>query len=321
MLGWNAMNKQWRPAPPFRLIRKNSSDLASTGFCTPLTARPGSVVPLPWHEMTVLFTKVPWAFPIYIPKHPTRSELSFALQSLSKQFTAAAVFRLAAAKKLSIDDQVHQHLPEFSKAPYRDITIHHLLTHTSGLPKTPESLLGKIRWSKMSREATPVQDYVELAVQTPLMFKPGSRYEYSNFGYRVLSALIARVSGLEYADFMQQEVFNSLNMNDTGVAHVTRGDSEASIAEGLSLIRLEPQGPVYEHGERGRNFGTGYGSGGIFSSAHDLVLWDRALRGNDFLSKHQKQKLFLPVHDDYACGWKVKQFPLSGHWYQYHSAQ
>jgi CubicO group peptidase (beta-lactamase class C family) len=253
-------------------------------------------------------------------KAPNALDTPFRIASLSKQFTAAAIFRLEAHGELSIDDPVHRHLPEFAELPYREITIHHLLTHTSGLPRSPEAILGSRRWNAMSRAATPVDDYVRLAVQMPLKFEPGTDCEYSNFGYRVLSALIARVSGRDYADFMEQEVFRPLGMKDSGVARVTRPPSESRIAEGLSLQRLDPaRQPLFANGEEGRNFGAGYGSGGIYSSASDLLLWDRVLAGDAFLSVSQKTRLFQPIHGNYACGWVVKRSDLDGRLYQMHN--
>ena len=92
------------------------------------------------------------------------------------------------------------------------------------------------------------------------------------------------------------------------------------IAEGLSLQRLDPAGqPLYAHGENGRNFGAGYGSGGIYASANDLLRWDRVLAGDSFLSVEQKAKLFQPVREYYACGWIVKKSDLDGRLYQTHS--
>ncbi len=244
----------------------------------------------------------------------------FRIASLSKQFTAAAVFRLESQGKLDIDDPVHKYLGEFDKAPYRNITIHHLLTHTSGLPFIAKGLSGPLQWVNMSKQATPVDDYVRLAVEQPLEFESGSDYEYSNFGFRVLAALIARVTGREYADYMEQEIFQPLGMNNSGVARVTRPQSESRIAEGLMFLKRDAVGqPLYAHAEGGRNFGAGYGSGGVFTSAKDLVRWDRALAGNEFLAESQKKRLFQPVHDYYACGWMVKKSGLDGRLYQRHT--
>lgn len=251
---------------------------------------------------------------------PNTLDTPFRIASLSKQFTAAAIFRLEGQGKLRIDEPVHQYLPEFAEAPYRDITIHHLLTHTSGLPRTPASLTGKLRWNAMSQAATPVEDYVRLAIETPLEFEPGAENQYSNFGYRCLAALIARVTGREYADFMEEEIFRPLGMDDTGVARVTRPPSEARIAEGLVRWKLPfDSQPRFANGENGRNFGAGYGSGGIYTSANDLVRWDRVLAADEFLTESQKARLFQPIHDNYACGWIVKKSGLDGRLYQMHN--
>jgi CubicO group peptidase (beta-lactamase class C family) len=251
---------------------------------------------------------------------PNTLDTPFRIASLSKQFTAAAIFRLEGQGKLDVDDPVHQYLPEFAESPYRDITLHHLLTHTSGLPRSPESLMGQLRWNAMSQAATPVDDYVRLAVETPLKFDPGTDYQYSNFGYRILAAIIARVTGREYADFMEEEIFRPLEMKDTGVARVTRPPSEARIAEGLMQWKLPfSSQPRFANGENGRNYGAGYGSGGIFTSANDLLRWDRVLAGDEFLSESQKARLFQPIHGNYACGWFVKKSGLDGRLYQLHS--
>lgn len=244
----------------------------------------------------------------------------FRIASLSKQFTAAAIFRLETLGNLNVDDPVYQILPEFADEPYRAITIHQLLTHTSGLPRISSGLTGAWNWRSMSRAATPVDDYVRLAVQMPLEFEPGSDYQYSNIGYRVLSALIARVSGRDYADFIEQELFQPLKMHNSGVARVQRPPAESRVAEGLAIRRRYPGGRLrFGQGEEGRNYGTGYGSGGIYSSATDLLLWDRVLAGNAFLSAEKKARLFQPIQKHYACGWIVKKSGLDGRLYQMHS--
>ena len=94
----------------------------------------------------------------------------------------------------------------------------------------------------MSKAAMPVDDYVRLVVKMQLKFEPGADYQYSNFGYRVLAALIARITGRDYADFMEREVFGPLGMKDSGVARVTRPRSESCIAEGFHFQLPDPAG-------------------------------------------------------------------------------
>lgn len=241
----------------------------------------------------------------------------FRIASLSKQFTAAAVLHLEAQGKLSVHDPVHKYLDEFRAGPYDQITIHQLLTHSSGLPRIAED---GARWAAMSQVATPLEEFVKLACKQPLQFKPGTDYQYSNFGYRVLSAVIEKVSGRPYADYMEQEIFAPLGLKGAGVARTSRPAAENAVAQGLHYALFDRQSgqPLYVDGERGRNYGTGYGSGGIYISARGLLQWDRVLAGDKFLPQAQLDTLFTPQHDNYACGWIVKKSGLDGRVYQTH---
>lgn len=254
-------------------------------------------------------------------KTPNTVDTPFRIASLSKQFTAAAILSLEAEGKLSIDDPIHKYLPEFAVEPYRAITLHQLMTHTSGLPRVPEDFALRSKWSAMSRAATPVYEYVKLAVQVPLKFTPGQGYEYSNFGYRILAAVITRVTGQEYADFMDERLFKPLKLKHTGVARITHPTAEADVAEELRFVSLDRKTnePRLASAKSDRNYGAGYGSGGIYASANDLLRWDRVLADNSFLSKDQTAKLFQPLKENYACGWIVKESGLDSRLYQTHS--
>lgn len=234
---------------------------------------------------------------------PNTLDTPFRVASLSKQFTAAAILHLESEGKLSTADPVHRYLPEFEAESHREITLYHLLTHTSGLPRTPDDPARGERWDAMSRQATPVVEYVALAAECPLLFEPGQERLYSNFGYRVLAAVIEKVADQEYADYMEQEVFQPLGLQHAGVARISEPKSERSVAQGLDLLTTQPT--TYHVDRSGRNYGTSYGSGGIFISANDLLRWDRILTNNQFLSPKQTEKLFRPFKDDYACGWLV----------------
>lgn len=252
---------------------------------------------------------------------PNTADTSIRIASLSKQFTAAAVLLLEAEGKLSTDDPVHRYLAEFDAEPYRDITIYHLLTHTSGLPRTPEDEARHARWDAMAEAPTPAIEYVRLACQCPLQFEPGEDFQYSNFGYRILSALIEAVTDQEYADFMEQRLFEPFGLRDSGVARVDVSAVEAKIAEVVSFDVVDggTRQATFVPTDEGRNYGTGYGSGGIYSSANDLLRWDRVLAGDELLPPEQKGKLFRPFRDNYACGWTVKESALDGRLYHAHS--
>ena len=116
-------------------------------------------------------------------------------------------------------------------------------------------------------------------------------------------------------------MFTPLGLADSGVARTSPSDEEDDIAEALTIIDVEQDSrqPIYVRSKTARNYGTGYGSGGIYASANDLLRWDRVLAGDEFLSAEQRAKLFRPALDHYACGWKVKTSSLDGRLYQAHS--
>ena len=259
-------------------------------------------------------------------------DTQFRIAALSQTFTAAAILALEADGQLSINDPVFRYLPEFEAKPYRDITIHHLLTHSSGLPPLPADKKRIERLSEMSQAPTPVMDYVRLACECPLKFPPGRRALYSNFNYRVLSAVVVVLMNDNFADFMQEAVFDRLGLRQTGVARIAPvsnettvaesdsevipAEAEATIAEAVSMWTLEYRRP--EHSwlktrflstDRLQNYGAKYGNAGIYTSTTDLLRWDRILAGDEFLPAEQKTKMFQPFRNNYACGWDRRQGP------------
>ena len=253
---------------------------------------------------------------------PARSvtlDTPFRIASLTKQFTAAAILHLEQSGRLSTADPVCKHLNAFCKEHNRDITIHHLLSHTSGLPRIPVEAEGRARWKAMSRAPTPLNDYVALASEAQLLFEPGAEFEYSNFGYRVLSAVVVAVTGMPYAEFMDREVFGALALRDTGVARLESTVRESKIADALVCMTPGRGAKGYMKARLSRNFGTGFGSGGVFTTANDLLKWDRILAQDTFLDAKHKASLFRPVKDNYASGWSVKQSKLDGKTYHVHN--
>ncbi|APZ95172.1 serine hydrolase domain-containing protein [Fuerstiella marisgermanici] len=234
-------------------------------------------------------------------KTPNSLDTPFRIAGLSQTFTAAAIFALEADGELSIDDPVFKYLPEFEAEPYRAITIYHLLTHSSGLPYLPGGA-----WFKMRTKPTPLEDYVRLAVKHPLSFDTGTRAYHSRIGYHVLSAIIEKVSGDDYAHFMQERLFTPLGLQQTGVAQISQPPSEAKVAETTSFSVVAQGEPTPYFVGTLRHYGIGYGSSGIYSSANDLLKWNRVLAGDDFFSAEQTTRLFRPFKRNYACGWIIE---------------
>jgi len=225
---------------------------------------------------------------------PAAPDTRFRLGSITKQFTAMAVLLLEQEGKLSVDDPVSRHWSDAPEA-WRGITIHQLLTHTSGLYNYT-ALPGYAR--DMRRTKSPVEILREIA-ERPLEFRPGTQMKYSNSGYVLLGLLIEKLSGMSYAEFVRARIFEPLGMNDTGY------DSDTAI--------LPRRAAGYERrGEELRNaqfldMSLPHAAGALSSTCLDLLKWDAALRERKLLSAENYRRYFTPDKNDYAYGWVVKE--------------
>jgi CubicO group peptidase (beta-lactamase class C family) len=154
-------------------------------------------------------------------KKPMRKDSIFQVMSMTKPFTGTAILMLAEAGRLSVSDPVEKHLPEFRgqmvkvdgllKKPARPITIHDLMTHTSGVPSSPPPGFAEL-YTQLHRT---LADAVLVFSQQPLDFEPGSRWSYSNAGIATLGRIIEVTSGMPYEKFLDTRIFQPLGMKDS----------------------------------------------------------------------------------------------------------
>jgi CubicO group peptidase (beta-lactamase class C family) len=229
----------------------------------------------------------------------------FRVGSISKQFTAAAVLKLAQQGKLSVTDPVSKYFPEYPKENLSrdgvELTLHHLLAQTSGLPD-PVSVpaISKQYWF------APIDPQVQVnaVLQMPLLFKPGSKHVYLNYNYLLLGLVVERVSGEKYEVFLTRELFAPAGMIDTGTALPAEKASRASVGSDLrggklTVLTENPQ-------LKDRDVTWAFGSGQIYSTISDLARWDRALASESILGTAQKQMLFTANLSEYGYGWVIE---------------
>jgi CubicO group peptidase (beta-lactamase class C family) len=216
----------------------------------------------------------------------------FRLGSITKQFTSMAILLLDQQGKLKVEDPVCKHVPD-CPAAWQPITIHHLLSHTSGIPNfTSFPDYGKT----MSVGVTPDEIYKRFR-DKPLDFDPGTKWAYSNSGYYLLGWIVERASGQSYEDFLRRNIFVPLGMIDSGY------DWNSAI--------LPKRASGYEYGPKGlRNASLIHmsvpgGAGALYSTVLDLMKWDEALRAGKLLTPENYTRLFEPVKNNYAYGWQV----------------
>lgn len=193
------------------------------------------------------------------------------LASLSKQFTAAAILKLQDDGKLSIDDPVCRWIQPCPEG-WADIRLSHLMSHTSGLP----DLMDRPGWGM--RRGTPAT-IGELTADTMLYrprFPPGSKADYNNAGFNLLAAVVERVSGLSLEAYLRETFFKPLGMNDTG------SDVDG---QGHGIVKGYNDGGGVSKVERNNaNVSIIPGAGALYSTADDMLRWQRALHGGRLLS-------------------------------------
>ena len=263
------------------------------------------------HEENILFSQG-YGFADRAQGIPNTPQTRFHLGSMTKQFTAMGVLILGSQGKLSVSDPICNYITDCPKE-WQDITIHHLLTHTSGLSSQLSNQLYREIESATSGPVAPAEQapYLGLCSQWSLDTQPGERYAYNNFGYILLAHIIERVSGQTYAAFLKQAIFIPLTMHNSGYQDSSSGvaltytNGSATTAEQW----LEP--PISE------------GSGHLYSTSEDLFRWDQALYTDRLLPRDELELMFEPfVHEigdrtpgipawlgfGYGYGWFLGEF-------------
>jgi len=135
----------------------------------------------------------------------------FLLASITKPMTATGLMLLVERGELALSDRVVKFIPEFSGGGREDITLQHLLTHTSGLPDhLPEN-------AELRKRHAPLKEFVERAIRTPLLFKPGTQYGYQSMGFLLAAEIAERITQLEFPEFISTEVFLPLGMKHSAM--------------------------------------------------------------------------------------------------------
>ena len=242
------------------------------------------------------FAEMEWS----IPNGP---ETKHRLGSITKQFTAMMIMQLVEQGKLKLDIPISTYLPDYPKKSGDIITIHHLLTHTSGIPNMT-SFPGFLK--NVSRNAYTPEELVKMSADSALQFEPGKNFAYSNSGYLLLGYLIEKVTNKSYEQVLRENILNPLNMNNSGYDH--------------HETVLKNRASAYE--KRGRHYinadfidmSVPHAAGAMYSTVEDLYFWDQALYGNQLLRRENMELLFqkhIPAGGShYGYGLFIGENPL-----------
>lgn len=231
-------------------------------------------------------------------KVPVIPETAFEIGSLSKQFTAACILLLQQDGKLSVEDKISKYLHHLPGA-WQNITIRHLLTHTSGI-KTYTALDG----FELRRHLTQDQ-FIDALASHPLDFEPGQSFKYCNSGYNLLGFIIENVSGRDYWNFLSERILHPLGMDAT--------------TNRLPALIIPNRAAGYEQSNhvwinRDYDLTDVFSAGALISTAPDLARWNASLDAGTLLNAATRQQMWAPTRlnngslAQYGFGWRIEEF-------------
>jgi CubicO group peptidase (beta-lactamase class C family) len=249
---------------------------------------------------------------------PNTSQTKFAIGSMTKAFTAMAIMMLQEKGQLTVQDPICKYISECPTA-WKPITLHHLLTHTSGIHDYEawyNELKDKI---DICREYQP-EEFIAFLKDLPLDFTPGSRWNYSNTGYFLLGVVIEKISGESYETFIQKNILQLLGMTESGYDR-----SSTIVKQRASGYSIDQNGGIIN--AYCTDVSIKYAAGGLYSTVGDLYKWDQALYTDRLVSTDTLNTIFTstvsidssqwPAGAVYGYGWAISQ--QSGHRVIWHS--
>ena len=269
-------------------------------------------------EGKIIFEKA-YGFSDIRRKDSLHTNSVFQLGSVSKQFTAVAILQLYEQNKLDLQDSIQRFFPDF---PYKDITIHELLCHRSGLMNyiyyCDNTCLDK---------SIPLSNFGVIKCFTDSFpnryYRPNRRFDYSNTGYMVLAAVVEKITGLHFKDYAKKYIFDPLGMKDSYVYNHNFPHKSPLLVKGYEYGRIEAN-PDFLDGV--------VGDKGVYSNLYDLYLWDQGLYKNIIIKKETLDLAFEPygkrksAKKNYGYGWRLYYMPDStkiiyhaGWWHGYQS--
>ena len=270
-------------------MKKNIHDKISEYLesYTKLWSFSGSIIAI--NDGEILFKKA-YGYANIEHKVKNTTETKYRIWSITKQFTAAAILILEERGLLRVEDSLKKYFPDCIELN-PNITIHHLLTHTSGIFNYSSLPNSHKTFQRMCHKKS---DLIKMFLSKPLNFEPGTQWEYSNTGYYLLGMLIEKLSGKSYSEFLTENIFIPLGMFNTSVDDDKK--IIENIASGYYLNRNDLIHCNYI------NMDLVLSSGGIYSTVEDLFIWDKALNSDKLLSRKSVKKMNTPYKNNYGYG-------------------
>ncbi|OJJ15677.1 hypothetical protein BKI52_37980 [marine bacterium AO1-C] len=226
------------------------------------------------------------------------SQTKFLVGSVSKQFTSMIMLQLVQEGKIKLTDYAIQYLPFLSNEKSK-ITIHQLLSHTSGLAHYA-GLRPRFRTFQY-KNLTPMQ-YAKIIAKMNMHAQPNQEMHYSSMGYILLAVIAEKITGKSYGQLIKERIAQPLELKSTGFTYHT--EKLRNFATSYDITPLKDGGFDYDKG-RPRSQTNTYSTGGVHSTVEDLYVWLKSFQTNRLLNDKLRQKLFTPNMNRYAYGWVI----------------
>jgi len=229
---------------------------------------------------------------------PMIPENVFEVRSITKQFTAISILMLMEQGKLSLEDDITRFIPDYPTQGKR-ITIHHLLSHTSGI----KNYIGIKGFASKVRTTMAPTELIDVFKNEPLDFDPGEQFKYNNSAYILLGYIIEQLTGETYGNFLENQIFKKIGM--TSSYYGNRSKIIKNRAPGYTKKKRNYFNSNY------MDFSVAYSAGGMMTTIDDLAKWQKALTDNRFVKKETLDKAFKNHKlnngelSDYGYGWFI----------------
>lgn len=225
-----------------------------------------------------------------------KPDTKFNIESITKSFTALAIMKLQELDLLSVQDNLSKYIPDYPHGT--TITIHHLLSQTSGIKN---SAFGP-DYKKESKQSYSLEQRIALFKDHPQEFAPGEKFDYGDNNYVLLSYIIEKVSGQSYEKFLQKYIFEPLDMRTSGCT-----DYKRIIKHRAAGYTFDKYDELVNGDYIDKSFEAGAGT--VYSTVRDMYRLDKALYSNKILSQKSLNAMFTPHNESYGYGWVIKQTP------------
>ncbi len=231
-------------------------------------------------------------------KVPMIDDAKFRIGSISKQFTATIIMQLVEEGKISLDGKITDYLPEYRHDTGDRITIHQLLTHTSGIKSYTN--MDHV-WSDSLRNHYDKAYFIKHFHSGNLEFEPETKFAYNNTGYYLLAAIAEEVTGKPFGTLLKDRILDPTGMTNSGSEddELIIDKMTSGYIRSLNTYREDPY--MY--------MPNAMGAGHMYSTVEDLYKWDQILYTNKILSNASKQKMFTPFLNKYGYGWLIVKKP------------